>query len=105
MLDKLHYRDNLIADKRFNITDLLKYRGNKLVILPFLREKGRFSRRNCTTTSNIAKARTHVERATARIKDFRILQTAFPRTLNDQLDNIFIICVAIANLAPALIPL
>ena len=95
LLYKLHYGDILMADKGFNISDLFVYRGSKLVIPPFLREKGKFSRRNCTTTSNIAKARIHVERAIARIKDFRILQTAFPLTLKDQLDNIFIICAAI----------
>ena len=94
-----------MADKGFNISDLLIYKGSKLVILPFLCEKGKLSRRNCTTTSNIAKARIHVERAIARIKDFRIIQTAFLLTLKDQLDNIFIICAAITNLAPALVPI
>ena len=53
----------------------------------------------------IAKARIHVECAIAQIKDFRILQTAFPLTLKDQLDNIFIICAVITNLAPALVPI
>ena len=93
-----------MAEKGFNISDLLVYTGSKLVILPFLHEKGKFSRRNCTTTSNIAKARIHVERAIARIKDFRILQTAFPLTLKDQPDNIFNISATVTNLAPALVP-
>ena len=53
----------------------------------------------------IAKARIHVERAIARIKDFRILQGALPLTLKDQLDKIFVIIAAITNLAPALVPL
>ena len=39
LLDKLHYGDNLMADKGFNNSDLLIYRGRKLVILSFLREK------------------------------------------------------------------
>ena len=105
LLDKLHYEDNLMAENGFNISDLFIYRGSKLVIPPFLRERGRFSRRNCTTLSNIAKEKIHVERAIAQIKDFRILQTAFPLTLKDQLDNIFIICIAITNLTPALVPI
>ena len=46
-----------------------------------------------------------VERAIAWIKDFRILHTAFPVTLKDQLDNTFIICAAIINLSPALVPI
>lgn len=105
LLDKLNEGDNIMADKGFNISDLLICKQSKLIIPPFLREKGKFSQRNCTITSNIAKARIHVERAIARIKDFRLLQGAFPLTLKDQLDNIFIICSAITNLAPALVPL
>ena len=103
LLDKLHYGDNFTTDKGFNISDLLIYRGSKLVIPPFLHETGKSSRRNCTTTSNIAKARIHVERAIAQMKDFRILQTTFLLTLKDLLDNIFIVCAAITNIAPALV--
>ncbi|XP_057310054.1 uncharacterized protein LOC130648051 [Hydractinia symbiolongicarpus] len=103
MLDKLDYGDNIMADKGFNISDLLISRGSKLIILPFLRDKGKFSKRNCSKTSQIAKARIHVERAIARIKDFRIIQGALPLTLKDQLDNIFVICSAITNLGPALL--
>ena len=102
LLDKLNEGDNIMADKRFNISDLLICKQSKP---SFLREKGKFSQINCTVTSNIVKARIHVERAIARIKDFRLLQGAFPLTLKDQLDNIFIICSAITNLAPALVPL
>ena len=105
MLDKLDYGDNLMADKGFNISDLLVIKGSKLVIPPFLRDKGKFSKRNCRSTSGIAKARIHVERAIARIKDFRILQGALPLTLKDLLDDIFIIISAVTNLAPALVPL
>ena len=104
-LDKLNEGDNIMADKRFNISDLLICKQSKLIIPSFLREKGKFSQINWTITSNIVRARIHVERAIARIKDFRLLQGAFPLTLKDQLDNIFIICSAITNLAPALVPL
>ena len=97
--------DNIMADKGFNISDLLIFKQNKLIIPQFLLEKWKFSQRICTIASNIAKAKIHVERAIARIKDFRLLQGAFPLTLKDQLDNIFIMCSAITNLAPALLPL
>ena len=103
LLNKLHYGDNFTTDKGLNISDLLIYRGSKLVIPPFLHETGKSSRRNCITTSSIAKARIHVECAIAQMKDFRILQTAFLLTLKDLLDNIFIICAAITNIAPALV--
>ena len=78
IVDKLNFGDNLMADKGFNISDLLLSKGSQLIIPPFLHEKGRFSKKNCKKTSNVAKARIHVERAIARIKDFLILDGTFP---------------------------
>ena len=94
-----------MADKRSNISHLLMYRRIKLVIPEFLHEKGKCSRRNGTTTSNITKARTYVECAVARTTNFRILRTVFPLTLQDQLDKNFITCAAIINQTPALVPI
>ena len=105
LLNKLDYGDNLMADKGFNISDLLVCKGSQLIIPPFVRDKGKFSKKRVTKTSDIAKARIHVERAIARIKDLRILQGAFPLTLKDLIDDIFVICAAITNLAPALVPM
>ena len=68
VIDKLQYGDNLMADKGFNISDLLTSKGSQLIIPPFLREKQRFSKKNCKKRSDIAKARIHVERAIAQIR-------------------------------------
>lgn len=105
LLKLINPGDILMADKGFNISDLLVGRGAKLVIPPFLKDKVRFAKHNCVKTSTIAKARIHVERAIARIKDFRILQGAIPLTMKDMLDDIFIIISAITNIAPPLVPL
>ena len=84
IVEKLQFGDNLMADKGFSISDLLVSKGSRLVIPPFLRDKNRVSKKNCTTTSNVAKARIHVERAIARgVKYFRIISGAFPITLDD----------------------
>ena len=40
-----------------------------------------------------------------KIKDFQILNGAFPITIKDLLDGIFLICAAITNLALPLVPL
>ena len=104
ILDKLQYGDNLMADKGFNI-NLLTSKGSQLIIPPFLREKQRFSKKNCKKTSDIPKARMHAERAIARIKDFRILNGTSSITMKDLLDDICLICLAITNLAPPLVPL
>ena len=94
-----------MADKGFNMSELLISKGSQLIIPPFLREKQRFSKKNCKRTSDIAKARIHVEQAIAQIKDFRILNGVFPVTMKDLLDDIFLICATITNLAPPLVPL
>ena len=67
--------------------------------------KKRFSKKNCQKTWDIAKARTHVERAIGQMKDFRILNGAFPIIMKDLLDHCFLICAAITNLAPPLVGL
>ena len=73
-----------MADKGFNISDLLVSKGSRLIIPPFLRDNNRFSKKTCKTTPNVAKARIHVERAIARgVKYFRIISGAFPITLDD----------------------
>ena len=94
-----------MAGKGFNSSNLLVSKESRLIFPPFLRDKNRFSKKNCKTTSNVAKASIHVERAIARVKDFRIFNGAFPITLKDQLDDIFTICCALTNLGPALVPL
>lgn len=103
ILDKVNPGDSLMADKGFNIGDLLVGKFAKLDVPPFLKNKVRFSKKNCSKTSSIAKARIHVERAIARIKDFRILQGAIPITIKDMLDDIFVIICALTNLAPLLL--
>ena len=105
IVEKFQFGDNLMADKGFNISDLLVSKGSRLIIPPFMRDKNKFSKKNCKATSNVAKARIHVERAIARAKDFRIFNGAFPIILKDQLDDIFTICCALTNLGPTLVPL
>ena len=74
----LQFGDNLMADNGFNISDLLVFKGSRLIISPFLRNKNRFSKKNFKASSNVAKTRIHVEKTIARVKDIRILNGAFP---------------------------
>ena len=69
----------------FNISDLLKSKGSQL---------------------DIGKARIHAERAIVGIKNFRILNAAFPITTKDLLDNFFFNLRCYYNLVlPPLVPL
>lgn len=105
ILNLVNAGDQVMVDKGFNIGDLLVGRQSELVHPPFLQDKGKFSAKNCRKGSDIANTRIHVERAIARIKDFRIIQGNIPLTMKDQLDDIFIIISAIYNIGPCLVPL
>ena len=104
-MEKSNPRDTLIADKGFNISDLLIKKCSRLVIPPFLKDIGKCSMHNAIKTSKIAKARTHIERAISRINDLKILQNTIPLSEKNKLDDILFICAALTNLAPSLVPL
>ena len=91
IVEKLQFGDNLMADKGFNMNDLLVSTGSSLIIPPILKDKNRFSNKNCKATSNVAKDCIHMEKAIARVKDFRIFNDALPTILKDQLDVVFML--------------
>ncbi|KAK2555782.1 hypothetical protein P5673_022376 [Acropora cervicornis] len=94
-----------MADSGINIQDLLLSREVKLVILPLTKGRTQFVKGKVEKTSNIARARVHIERVIGRIKDFRILSNRIPLNIVDQLDDIFTVAGALVNLTPPLVPL
>ena len=70
--------DSVMADKGFEINDLLTPCGVTLNIPPFLQSRGQFTREEVSETKTIAKLRIHVERAIRRIKDFHIFNGDIP---------------------------
>ena len=68
-----------MAGKGFNSSNLLVSKGSRLIFPPFLRDKNRFSKKNCKTTSNVAKACINVKKAIARVKNFYNFQWCIPR--------------------------
>ena len=104
-LDTLNPGDKVMVDKGFNISDLLLSKKCTLVIPPFVRNNGKFNKHLTRKTARIAKARIHVERAIARVKDFRMLQSPLSLSMKDLLDDIFIIIASLTNLAPPLVPM
>lgn len=95
LLNHLVAGDMILADKGFLIQDILP-QGVSLNIPPFL-NKGVFTESEAKATKSIARARIHVERANARLKDFRIL-TFIPSYLRCYADVIFQLCAALVNL-------
>ena len=95
LLKYLTVGDMILADKGFLIQDILPH-GISVNIPPFL-NNGKFSESEIKSTKAIAKCRIHVERANARLKDFRIL-SFIPSYLRCYADTLFQLCAALVNL-------
>ena len=86
ILELLEKGDDYLADKGFNIIDLLD--PNE----PFLSEKGQFDEEEVETTQCIASVRIHVERAISRIKMYKIINNVVPLSLAEVLNQIWTLC-------------
>lgn len=87
--------DLILADKGFLIQDIVP-KGVYVNIPPFL-EHGKFTESEIKVTKSIARCRIHVERANARLKDFKIT-TFIPPYLRSISDKVFQLCAALVNL-------
>lgn len=96
----LHSGDMVMADKGFLIHDLMPT-GVGLNIPPFLCTP-QFTEAEAAATRSIAKSRIHVERAIARVKNFKILDL-MPHTLRQFASVIFQTCGSLVNVQPPLI--
>ena len=83
ILEKLECGDEIMADKGFQIQDLLAPLDVRLNIPPFVNGKVQMPVIDVLLTRKIAHLRIHVERAISRVKDFRILQHTLPATMWD----------------------
>ena len=97
--------DTLLADRGFNIQELLLHKGVKLVIPPFLKAKKQFSTADDQRTKQVANARIHVERVIGRMKDFDIMKAELPLEMFDIFDHIVTVTAALVNLQPPIVPL
>ena len=105
ILDKFEPGDVVMADRGFNIQDLLLAKETKLIIPPFTRKGKQFAKGKVVTTKSVANARIHIERTIRRIKEFRILRGEIPLSMKDIIEDIFIVCGALINLQKPLVPL
>ena len=93
----------IMADRGFNIQEVLLPHDVRLVIPPFLKGSKQFSETDCANTKEVANSRIHIERAIGRMKEFHILKHDFSLQHIDLLDNILVIIAAIVNLQPPLL--
>ena len=103
--DETSERLTIMADRGFNIQELLLPMGIKLEKPPQLTNKVQFAVKNNIKTKAVANARVHVERVIGRMKEFRILKYDIRADSFDVVTNIFRICGGLVNLQPPLVPL
>ena len=95
--------DNVMADKGFNIDELLRERGVTLNIPPFMKD-GSLSEDDVVLTRSIASLRIHVERVIERIKNFRILSGNIPNSIHaSTVNKMFYVCVMLTNMQSPLV--
>ena len=73
---ELHYpmiQFLIMADRGFNIQEMLACKGVKVNVPPFMNESGQFNESELLETRRIASLRIHVERGMERIKNYHIL--------------------------------
>ena len=83
ILDLIETGDDIMADRGFNIRDLLTSKNATLNMPPFTRRAPNGNKKKLNVdeikqTRNIAKLRIHVERAVERLKNFRMLSNIIP---------------------------
>ena len=102
ILNLLQPGDEVMADRGFDIeTDMPN--GVELNIPPFLNGQPQLTNDEETVTRKIASVRVHVERAIARIKNYRILHQVVPLTLAENLEHIWSVCSYLTLFLPAII--
>lgn len=100
---KLKSGDGIMADKGFTIEKEIGDLGLKLNIPPFAPSSGQMKASDVTKTIKIAKHRVHVERAIARIKQFKILANKISLGFFKCIDQIWLVCCLLTNFMPYLI--
>ena len=103
LLDRLEPGDELMADKGFQIQDLLAPLGVRLNIPPFLTSKAQMPVADVILTRKIARLRIHVERAIGRIKEYHILQNVLPASMWNSINEVVYVCCMLANFGPPLV--
>ena len=86
-----------MADRGFNITDLLYGKGITLNIPPKLVDSsGQLLEDDRVKTRRIASVCIHVERSIGRIKIFRILES-IPNSMHNVANQLFFVCAMLTN--------
>ena len=95
--------DSLMADRGFDIQDLLSPLQVNLNIPAFLAGRPQLTKAEVKESQGIASVRIHVERAIQRIKKFRQIRNEIPLVLHGSINQIWTVACLLCNLLPPLI--
>jgi len=102
-LPLLDHGDSVMADKGFDVQDVLAAYGVRLNIPPFNTKAHQMLPQDVVATKSIASVRIHVERAIKRVKEFRLLAGTIDNNMFDLLQQmVFSVCM-LCNFQPALV--
>ena len=97
ILDYLSPDDLVMADRGFEIADVLNSRNIKLMIPPFLNGRDKFTALEELQTKAIARSTIHVERTIGRIKNYRMFQYPVKINLLPMITQMFYIACFLVN--------
>ena len=103
ILDLLEAHDSVMADKGFDIEDLLRSKQVSLNLPPFLQSQTQFSAQDVLQTKTIAKVRIHVERAIRRIKEFHLFDSDISLSILGSVNQLYTVACLLTNFQGALI--
>ena len=93
----LDRNDVVLADRGFNIEDLVIKMGAKLVIPPFLNGRSRFTPKELSDSRVITRARIHVERFNQRLKLFKYISDKIPQARFPLINQAVYVCCCFVN--------
>lgn len=112
ILSKLNPGDIVLADRGFDIADSVAIMGAELKIPAFTKGKKQLSGAEVESTRRIANVRIHVERVIRSLhQKYSVLESTLPLQMTAQgggvttIDNIGVVCCALTNLCPSVVPL
>ena len=103
-VDLLEQSDLIMADRGFDIQDLMAAKQAKLFIPPKRQSTAdQFSKEDCFETMRIGNVRIHVERAIRHVKGWHIFDQVLPLSMTGVVNQVWTVCCLLTNWqAPAL---
>ena len=95
--DLLEYNDIIMADRGFEIQDMLAVKRAQFIPPRRQSAEDQFSKDECFETMRIANLRIHVERAIKRVKGWHIFNQVLPLSMAGVVNQVWTVCCLLTN--------